>query len=46
MIVKEQPAAGALAEAGLELVLEPVPIAVVAEAAVVVVGPSLTAFHI
>lgn len=37
MIVKEQPAAGALAEAGLELVLEPEPIAVVVVAVVVVV---------
>ena len=37
MIVTEQPAAGALAEAGLELGLEPGPTAAVAEAAVVVV---------
>lgn len=35
MIVKEQPAAGAPAEAGLELGLEPEPAAVVAEVAVV-----------
>ena len=39
MIVKEQPAAGALAEDGLELGLEPGPIAVVAEGVVVVVVP-------
>lgn len=36
MIVKEQPAAGALAEDGLELGLEPGPIVVVVVEAVVV----------
>ncbi len=41
MIVKEQPAAGAPAGAGLELGLEPGPVAVVAEA--VVVAPLQTA---
>ena len=39
MTVEEQPAAEALAEAGLELGLVPEPIAVVAEAVVVVVVP-------